>query len=106
MVWFGRRSDRKQERRWHAAAGLALAAGGIALSTALDDPTLKMIALSGGAAGVFGVLPGFWNLPKAFLSGSAAAARIAIINSLRNLSGLPRADAMAYPPHLPGELAR
>jgi D-galactonate transporter len=105
MVWFGRRSDRKQERRWHAAAGLALAAGGIALSTALDDPTLKMIALSVGAAGVFGVLPVFWTLPTAFLSGSAAAAGIAIINSIGNLSGFAGPYAMGYLRDLTGSFA-
>jgi ACS family tartrate transporter-like MFS transporter len=105
MVWYGRRSDRKQERRWHAAVGLAVAAAGIALSTALDDPILKMIALSVGAAGVFGVLPVFWTLPTAFLSGPAAAAGIAIINSIGNLSGFAGPFAMGYIKDVTGSFA-
>ena len=45
MVWWGRRSDRMAERRFHTAFPLFVAAAGIAVSTALDDPTLKMISL-------------------------------------------------------------
>jgi D-galactonate transporter len=87
MVWYGTRSDRLLERKGHAAAALALAALGIGVSTLLDDPTLKMVSLSVGAFGVFAVLPVFWTLPTAFLSGASAAAGIAAINSLGNLAG-------------------
>jgi len=66
----------------------ALVAGaGIAASTLLDDPTGKMIALTIAGFGVFAMLPVFWTLPTAFLSGTAAAGGIAIINSIGNLSG-------------------
>jgi sugar phosphate permease len=87
MVWYGTRSDRLMERKGHAAAALALAALGIGVSALLDDPTLKMVSLSVGAFGVFAVLPVFWTLPTAFLSGASAAAGIAAINSLGNLAG-------------------
>lgn len=87
MVWYGRRSDRKMERKGHAAVALAIAAVGIGASALVDDPFLKMAALSVGAFGVFAVLPVFWTLPTAFLSGAAAAAGIAIINSIGNLAG-------------------
>jgi len=87
MVWYGMRSDRQMERKGHAALALALAALGIGVSTLLDDPTLKMVSLSVGAFGVFAVLPVFWTLPTAFLSGASAAAGIAAINSLGNLAG-------------------
>jgi len=36
---------------------------------------------------VFAVLPVFWTFPTAFLSGAAAAAGIAAINSIGNLAG-------------------
>jgi nitrate/nitrite transporter NarK len=75
------------ERKGHAAFALALAAIGIAVSAFLNDPTLKMISLCVGAFGVFAVLPVFWTLPTAFLSGAAAAAGIAVINSVGNLAG-------------------
>ena len=87
IIYWGRRSDQKQERKFHAAAALAVAVVGIAASTFLPDPTMKMLALSVAAFGVFGALPVFWTLPTSFLSGAAAAGGIAIINSIGNLSG-------------------
>jgi D-galactonate transporter len=87
MVLWSRRSDEKLERKLHAAFPFLIAALGIAGSTLVDSPALKMIALSIGAFGVFAVLPVFWTFPTAFLSGAAAAAGIAVINAVGNLAG-------------------
>jgi nitrate/nitrite transporter NarK len=73
-----------------------LAAAGIAISTVLDDPSLKMIALCVGGLGIFACLPVFWTLPTAFLSGAAAAAGIAVINSVGNLAGFAGPFAMGW----------
>jgi MFS family permease len=96
MIWFGRHSDRKLERRGHLAVALAIAAGGIAISTVLENPVLKMTALSISAFGVFACTPVFWTLPTAFLSGGGAAAGIAVINSIGNLSGFAGPYAMGW----------
>lgn len=96
MVWWGRRSDRVVERRYHAAFPLFIAAVGIAASTALDNPTLKMISLCVAGFGIFANLPVFWTLPTAFLSGAAAAAGIAVINSIGNLAGFAGPFAMGW----------
>jgi MFS family permease len=96
MVWWGRRSDRVAERRFHTAFPLFVAAVGIAISTALDDPTLKMISLCIAGFGIFACLPVFWTLPTAFLSGAAAAAGIAVINSIGNLAGFAGPFAMGW----------
>src|SRR5436190_12614398 len=87
IVLWGRRSDRKLERRFHLAFPLFVASAGIAISTALNDPTMKMAALSVAGFGIFGCLPVFWTFPTAFLSGAAAAGGIALINSIGNLAG-------------------
>jgi D-galactonate transporter len=87
IVLWGRRSDRKLERRFHLAFPLFVASAGIAISTAFDDPTMKMAALSVAGFGIFGCLPVFWTFPAAFLSGAAAAGGIALINSIGNLAG-------------------
>jgi MFS transporter, ACS family, tartrate transporter len=87
MVLWSRSSDARMERKWHTIVAFLLAAIGIAGSTLVDDPVMKMIALSVGAVGVFAVLPVFWTLPTAFLSGASAAAGIAAINSIGNLAG-------------------
>jgi len=96
MVWWGRRSDRKAERRFHTAFPLLIAAAGIAASTALDDPLLKMIAICVAGFGIFASLPVFWTLPTAFLSGASAAAGIAAINSIGNLAGFAGPFAMGW----------
>jgi MFS transporter, ACS family, tartrate transporter len=94
IVFWGRRSDRKLERRFHLAFPLFVASAGIAISTALDDPTMKMAALSVAGFGIFGCLPVFWTFPAAFLSGAAAAGGIALINSIGNLAGFAGPYAM------------
>jgi D-galactonate transporter len=88
MVLWGRSSDRSGERRWHAAvAGFV---GGIAMlvSTAYGHNTVaSMVALSVATLGILATLPVFWALPTAFLTGGAAAAGIAFVNSVGNLGG-------------------
>jgi len=96
MIAWGRRSDRKLERRWHVAIALLIAAGGIAAAAGLDNPVQKMIALSIAGFGIFGCLPVIWTLPAAFLSGAAAAGGIAAINSLGNLAGFFGPFAMGW----------
>jgi MFS family permease len=105
MIWWGRRSDAKMERKGHAAVALAIAAAGIGFSTLFDDPTMKMVLLSIGAFGVFAVLPVFWTFPTAFLSGAAAAAGIAVINSVGNLAGFFGPFAMGWMRDLTGSFA-
>ena len=102
IVLWGRRSDRKVERRFHTAFPLCVAAGGIGISTALSDPTMKMMALSIAGFGIFACLPVFWTLPTAFLSGPAAAGGIAIINSIGNLAGFAGPYAMGRVKDLTG----
>jgi D-galactonate transporter len=87
MIWWGKRSDARMERTRHLAIALALAAIGVGASAFIGDPLFKMIALTVGAFGVFAALPIFWTLPTAILSGASAAAGIAAINSIGNLSG-------------------
>jgi MFS family permease len=86
ILW-GMSSDRSGERKGHLLFALALAVLGTAGSTLLPSPTLKMVALSVAAFGIYGALPVFWTLPTAFLSGAAAAGGIAVINALGNVSG-------------------
>jgi D-galactonate transporter len=96
MVLWSRRSDRVLERKGHVAIPLAIAALGIGLAGVIDDPLLKMTALTVAGFGVFANLPVFWTLPAAFLSGPAAAAGIAAINALGNLSGFVGPYAMGW----------
>ncbi len=88
MLLWGRSSDRTGERRWHVA--IAGFVGGLAMlvSTAYGHDTVaSMIAFTVAALGIQATLPIFWALPTAFLTGGAAAAGIAWINSVGNLGG-------------------
>ena len=55
-----------------------------------------MISLCVAGFGIFACLPVFWTLPTAFLSGAAAAAGIAVINSIGNLAGFAGPFAMGW----------
>jgi MFS transporter, ACS family, tartrate transporter len=87
MVLLSRHSDKTMERRGHVAVALAMAAVGIGLSGFVDNPVIKMALLCFAQIGVSAVPPMFWPIPSSFLTGASAAAGIAAINSLGNLSG-------------------
>ena len=89
-------SDRMRERKWNTALAFLVAAGGLALSTYFPDPVHKMAILCIAAVGMFAIGPLFWTLPTAFLSGTAAAGGIALINSIGNLAGFAAPYAMGY----------
>ncbi|CCE10956.1 putative transport protein (MFS superfamily); tartrate transporter [Bradyrhizobium sp. STM 3843] len=87
MILWARHSDATRERVFHVGAPLMLIAVALALSSYLTDPTLTMVVLTIAAIGVFCVFGVFWTLPTAWLSGTAAAGAIALINSIGNLAG-------------------
>ena len=88
MVWNGWDSDRTGERRWHTAVILGLCGIFMALSVGASGNLwagLAFLILAGACTMAF--MPSFWSLPTAFLSESAAAASIGLINSVGNLGG-------------------
>ncbi|MEJ8568067.1 MFS transporter [Elongatibacter sediminis] len=88
MVLWGIHSDRTQERRWHTTIALATATTGLTgLAFAGHDPYLSIICLTLVTSGLLSGITVFWSLPVQFLSGTAAAAGIAWINSVGNLGG-------------------
>jgi ACS family tartrate transporter-like MFS transporter len=87
MVVIGSHSDRTGERRAHVAGSALLAAAGWTTSALADDPWLVLAGLALAQVGMMSMLPTFWALPTAFLSGTAAAGGIALINSVGNLGG-------------------
>ncbi|HET8601704.1 MAG TPA: MFS transporter [Segeticoccus sp.] len=87
MVLWSRHGDRTGERVWHVAAPAIV--GGIAIPIALylNSPFTAMVAVTICTMGIMAALPTFWPLPTVFLSGAAAAAGIALINSIGNTAG-------------------
>jgi MFS transporter, ACS family, tartrate transporter len=97
MLAVGRYSDRTGRRRWPVALGAMASAVGFALSGWLHNPYLAMAALILAFVGLKSTLGPFWALGTAFLSGTAAAGGIALINSVGNLGGF-------VGPYLVGEI--
>ena len=87
MIWYGKRSDRLMERRSHCAVAFMICAIGLVATALLPSPVLRLIALCVAAFGAWATLPVFWAMPTAFLSGAAAAAGVAYINSIANIAG-------------------
>lgn len=87
MAIFGISSDRTHERRKHLALAAFLAASGWSLTAWTPSPTLSLIGLCLAQTGMMSMLPVFWTLPTAFLTGVAAAGGIAMINSVANIGG-------------------
>ncbi|MFL9934078.1 MFS transporter [Paraburkholderia sp. RL18-103-BIB-C] len=89
MVVVSWNSDRTGERRWHLIVPGIAGAFGLALSVWFAHSTLlAMIALTIGTMGVMTTISQFWVLPPAFLSGAAAAAGLALANSVGSISGV------------------
>jgi MFS transporter, ACS family, tartrate transporter len=85
---FGWSSDRKQERRWHAAVPLAVAAISMAcLPWSRGHLWLTLGLFMLAMSGLKAYMPAFWSLPHLFLANTAAAGSIGFINSFGNLGG-------------------
>jgi MFS transporter, ACS family, tartrate transporter len=97
LLLVGWSSDRTQERRWHTAGCMFIAGVGFLLSVLLQRSSVLEIAMFCVAgAGMYGYLGGFWALPTSFLTGTAAAASIGLINSLGNLGGFAGPYVVGY----------
>jgi ACS family tartrate transporter-like MFS transporter len=88
QLFTGWSSDRRGERRLHAALPMACSALGLLLATQTRGHlALTVLCFMVGVAGFKAYLPPFWALPSLFLSEAAAAGSIGLINSLGNLGG-------------------
>jgi MFS transporter, ACS family, tartrate transporter len=88
MVLWGRHSDLTGERMWHVALPLFLAGAAFAWSAAGLPLAVIMVALTLAAVGIYAAVSTFWSLPTAILTGTGAAAGLALVNSVGNLGGL------------------
>ncbi len=88
-IWNNARADRLRERRWHTAVPCIVTAIGLAMSRLpVDSLAITMLILTIAAAAASTTQAAFWSVPPAFLSGAAAAAGLALINSLGNVGGM------------------
>jgi ACS family tartrate transporter-like MFS transporter len=87
MAPYGRSSDRHNERRWHYALAVWWAALGLLAVSFHVPPIVGVVALGLAVSGRWSAVAPFWGLTTNFLTGTAAAGSIALINAIGNLGG-------------------
>jgi ACS family tartrate transporter-like MFS transporter len=87
LIAWGWSSDRHKERRWHLIAASALGALGLAFAAWSGASYWALLGMSAATVGIYGSRAAFWPMPSLFLTGTAAAGAIAMINATGNLGG-------------------
>ena len=87
MLTVARRADRAPSRRHYLVVPILVGAAGCALTAYAQSPLTLTIAITLSAAGLLSAIPVFWAYPTGFLTGTAAAAGIALIAAIGNLGG-------------------
>ena len=78
---------RRGLKPWHIV--IPAIAGAVTVPVALfaGSPVLTIAIVTVTACAIFAALPNFWTLPTQFLTGAAAAAGVALINTIGNIAG-------------------
>jgi ACS family tartrate transporter-like MFS transporter len=87
LVGWGLLSDRMNERRWNLLAACVVSTIGLVIAGLTIGSWWAMVGLSIATFGFYGSKGPFWSMPPMFMTGTAAAASIAWINSIGNLGG-------------------
>jgi ACS family tartrate transporter-like MFS transporter len=105
MVAWGRHSDATAERPWHVALASLLGTVGFALAAGVSAQAVVLVALTLVAISVCATLAPFWAIPPTFLTGTAAAGGIALINAVGNLGGFAGPYLMGWAREVTGSYA-
>ena len=87
LVGWGLLSDRMNERRWNLRGACVVSTIGLIIAGMTIGSWWAMVGLSIATFGFYGSKGPFWSMPPMFMTGTAAAASIAWINSIGNLGG-------------------
>ena len=86
-VVVGWSSDKRNERRWHIAGCLALAAVGFAWTAWTHSLIVALCAMTLAAVGLWSMMGPFWTLTTSMLSGTAAAGAVAVLQMVGGVGG-------------------
>ncbi|WP_245621184.1 MFS transporter [Paraburkholderia ferrariae] len=105
MIYFGRRSDRRGERRWHSA--LTALGGAVGLTVAALHPgdlSISLISITVATGLMWGAYAVFWAMPSGYVKGDTAAGGIAYINTIGLLGGFVSPFVMGWIKDLTGTM--
>ena len=105
MVFCGWLSDRTGERRWSLFTTCVISTVGLVIAGLTIGTWWSLAGITIAAIGFYGTKGPFWSMPTMFLTGSAAAAGIAWINSLGNLGGFFGPTLVGWAKDLSGSFA-
>ncbi|MCO1373177.1 MFS transporter [Burkholderia multivorans] len=105
MLWNAAHSRRTGERRLHAAIPAGIGGVGLMLSAFFaSNVPLSILFLTISTCAILGLMPIYWTFPGHILAGTAAAAGIALINSIGNLSGFTGSMITSVAKNLTGNI--
>ncbi|WP_106815146.1 MFS transporter [Microbacterium timonense] len=87
MYFWSRDASKRGLKTWHIAVPAVAGAISIPLALFAGSPAATIAVITVTACAIFAALPNFWTLPTRFLTGAAAAAGVALINTIGNLAG-------------------
>jgi ACS family tartrate transporter-like MFS transporter len=87
MIFWGRSSDKRNERVWHVALPAFMMIAAFLTASLSHSNLIIFLALSLVLVGSMALQGPFWVLPSAFLGGAAAAGGIALINTMGTAAG-------------------
>ncbi len=96
MLTNGWHSDRRRERRWHAAVPMFISAAGVFCLINLPSSNLMTVLWFSLICVCMAFLPGFWAVPTEILSESTAAFAVGMINALASVAGFAGPYAFGY----------
>jgi ACS family tartrate transporter-like MFS transporter len=105
MVFCGWLSDRIGDRRWSLFVTCVISAAGLIIAGLGVGTMWALIGMTIAAIGFYGTKGPFWSIPSMWLTGTAAAAGFAWINSLGNLGGFFGPSIVGWAKNLTGSFA-
>lgn len=87
LFFWSRDATRRGVKTWHIAVPALVGAVSIPLALFMGSPAATIAVITVTACSIFAALPNFWTVPTQFLTGAAAAAGIALINTVGNIAG-------------------
>ena len=87
MIIWARLSDIRDERIWHTALTMLLAAAALAVASLSASNVLVLVALTLAMAGGLSGIGPFQSLLSSFSRGSGAASGLALVNTIGTLGG-------------------